>query len=182
MYRAVGSGVSGLGLPPGAAARPGSCGTTGDFVPLHQMLYDLEWYSGPISSAPNDATFEAVCAFAQYKGMPEVCSWGIEAPFCEALMAEWETKIGAGIPAPPTPGSGLTIAQKIGATKRAYRRAPAAPAPPPDSGMPSTLATTSPGALDRMRAWWAGQSLPVKAAVVGGSVAVVGGGIYLAAR
>jgi len=176
--------ASGVGQPTGGSGRPPYCSDQNSYHALQTMLRDLGYYDGPTDGtmSPGGPTERAVIAFAQAEGIS--LSSGIQGNFCDRLIAQWNAQQAAAPPPPPPNGASTpapTVRERIGA-RRYFQRAPAVAPPPADSGMPTNLATTSPGALDRARQWWSAQSMPVKVAVVGGSVAVVGGGIYLAVR
>jgi hypothetical protein len=79
----------------GAVAEPSmtppNC-STGDAMPLYRMLTDLGFYLGPFESHPNLTLMDAACRFAKSVGLPHVCTQGIDALFCQALLAAWQQK------------------------------------------------------------------------------------------
>jgi peptidoglycan hydrolase-like protein with peptidoglycan-binding domain len=152
--------VYGVGLPPGA--NQNSLPWCGGIKPLQQMLSDLGFYAGRIDGSVGTGTTNAIVAAQRQYGVP---TGAISKGFCAALADAWNAKMAAPSPTPGAPAPGAPAAPSPGVPTEA----------PPNGAM---VMAEPQGVMDK----WAALPMAAKAGILGGTLLLVGGGIYLVVR
>lgn len=167
MYTLV--GYSGLGLdvttpkgPVTMTSAPPYCGSPAG---LQQMLHDLGYYAGAVDGAFGKNSLAAARAFALDNSLP---TSGVTPAFCDTLAAAWTAKKG---------GAGAAGGGSSGGLRQKFSMYSASamkltPAKTSQSTVyTEPIATEPPGT-------WESWGVGTKVAVVGGALALLGGGYW----
>lgn len=174
--RTAGGSIRGLGQPPGFSLTPPYCG---DPTVLQQMLYDLGYYPGPMDGDFGTNSLRAMATFKREEGLG---SGVVVRHDCERIMDRWNRKMAAPATSQDQPSTERPMPDEFYKALRVRVAAPAAQQTMDQKYDESPIDTSEAGMMSSYKDWWADQSTVTKAAVIGGSAAVVGGVIYLAVR